>query len=108
MAPSLCWDLKLSNERSFVKVRQEITKPGLKVWKKALSPCGRSQLQFVCSDGAFVVVFCLGKPPRLVRNENSCSPWGFSAPSSEDLAWISNQVDPTRFFMFFHADHTCS
>ena len=27
---------------------------------------------------------------------------------SEDLAWISNEVDRTRFFMIFHADHTCS
>ena len=45
---------------------------------------------------------------RLVRNESSCSPWSFSAPSSEDLAWISNQVDPTGFFMIFHADNTCS
>ena len=50
----------------------------------------------------------LGNLLRLVRNESSCSPWSFSAPSSEDLAWISNQVDPTRFFMIFHADHTCS
>ena len=50
----------------------------------------------------------LGNLLRLVRNESSCNPWSFSAPSSEDLAWISNQVDPTRFFMFFHADHTCS
>ena len=50
----------------------------------------------------------LGKLLPLVRNENLCSPWSFSAPSSEDLAWISNQVDPTRFFMIFHADHTCS
>ena len=38
--------------------------------RKALSPCGRtvslcwrSQLQFVCSDGVFVVVLCLRKPP---------------------------------------------
>ena len=50
----------------------------------------------------------LGNLLRLVRNESSCSPWSFSAPSSEDLAWVSNQVDPTRFFMIFHADHTCS
>ena len=50
----------------------------------------------------------LGNLLRLVQNESSCSPWSFSAPSSEDLAWISNQVDPTRFFMIFHADHTCS
>ena len=50
----------------------------------------------------------LGNLLRLVRNESSCSPWSFSAPSSEDLAWISNQVGPTRFFMIFHADHTCS
>ena len=50
----------------------------------------------------------LGNLLRLLRNESSCSPWSFSAPSSEDLAWISNQVDPTRFFMIFHVDHTCS
>ena len=50
----------------------------------------------------------LGNLLRLVRNESSCSPWSFSAPSSEDLAWISNQGDPTRFFMIFHADHTCN
>ena len=50
----------------------------------------------------------LGNLLRLVWNKSSCSPRSFSAPSSEDLAWISNQVDPTRFFMIFHADHTCS
>ena len=50
----------------------------------------------------------LGNLLRLVRNESSCSPWSFLAPSNEDLAWISNQVDPTRFFKIFHADHTCS
>ena len=50
----------------------------------------------------------LGNLLQLVRNESSCSPWSISAPSSEDFAWISNQVDPTRFFMIFHADHTCS
>ena len=50
----------------------------------------------------------LGNLLRLVRNESSCSPWSFSAPSSEDLAWISNQVDPTRIFMIFHADQTYS
>ena len=31
--------------------------------RKALSPCGRIILQFVCSDGAFGVVFCPGKTP---------------------------------------------
>ena len=50
----------------------------------------------------------LGNLLRLVRNESSCSPWSFSAPSSEDLAWILKQVDPTRFFMIFHPDHSCS
>ena len=35
---------------------------------------------------------------RLVRNEESCFPWSFFAPSSEDLAWNSNEVDATRFF----------
>ena len=32
----LCWDLKLSNEGSFVEIRQETTKLGRKVWKKSL------------------------------------------------------------------------
>ena len=36
MAQSLCWDLMLSNERSFVEIRQETTKQGRKVWKKSL------------------------------------------------------------------------
>ena len=36
MAPSLCWDLKLSNEGSFVEIRQETMKLGRKVWKKTL------------------------------------------------------------------------
>ena len=39
-------------------------------------------------------IYVLGNLLRLVRNESSGSPWSFSAPSSEDLAWISNQVDP--------------
>ena len=36
MAPSLCWDFKLSNEGSFVEIGQEMTKLGGKVWKKSL------------------------------------------------------------------------
>ena len=36
MAPSLCWDFKLSNEGSFVEIGQEMTKLGWKVWKKSL------------------------------------------------------------------------
>ena len=28
MAPSLCWDFKLSNEGSFVEIGQEMTKLG--------------------------------------------------------------------------------
>ena len=36
MAPSLCWDLKLSNEGSFVEIGQEMTRLGWKVWKKSL------------------------------------------------------------------------
>ena len=70
MAPSLCWDFKLSNEGPFVEIGQEMTKLGWKFGRKAFSPCrrsfspcGRSQLQFVCSDGAFIVVLCPGKPP---------------------------------------------
>ena len=35
-APSHCRDLKLSNEGSFVEVRQETTKLGRNVWKKSL------------------------------------------------------------------------
>ena len=69
VALSLCWDLKLSNDGPIVEIRKETTKLGWKVWKKrleslrrTLSPCGRSQLQFVCSGRAFVVVLCPGKP----------------------------------------------
>ena len=36
MAPSHCWDFKLSNEGSFVEIGQEMTKLGWKVWKKSL------------------------------------------------------------------------
>ena len=66
MAMSLCWDFKLSNEAgSFVEIGQEMTNTvRLKsLEEKPGSPCGRSQLQFVCSDGAFVVVLCPEKPP---------------------------------------------
>ena len=116
MAPWVCWDFKPSNEGSFVAIGQEMTKLGWKVWKKSLQSL-RAELQSLRAESIAVCMqwwsfrrrsLSWGNLLRLVRNESSCSPWSFSAPSSEDLAWTSNQVDPTRFFMIFHADHTCS
>ena len=49
MAPSPCWDLKLSNEGSFVEIRQETTKLGRKVWKKSLES-RRADLEFLRAD----------------------------------------------------------
>ena len=49
MALSLCWDLKLSNEGSFVKIRQEPTKLGRKVWKKSLESL-RADLETLRAD----------------------------------------------------------
>ena len=49
----------------------------------------------------------LGHLLQLVRNKKVCFPWSFFAPCSEDLAWISNQEDPTQFFMISHTEHTC-
>ena len=106
-----------------------MTKLGWKVWKKSLQSLRaelqslraelqslRAELQSLRAESIAVCMqrwsfrrrSVLGNLLWLVRNESSCSPWSFSAPSSEDLAWTSNQVDPTRFFMIFHADHTCS
>ena len=98
------------------EIGQEMTKLGWKVWKKSLQSL-RAELQSLRAES---IAVCMQRWSfrrrslswqtsfRLVRNESSYSPWSFSAPSSEDLAWISNQVDPTRFFMIFHADHYCS
>ena len=50
MAPSLCWGVKLSNEGSFVELRQEVTKLGWKVWKKSLESL-RAESIAVCMQG---------------------------------------------------------
>ena len=116
MAPSICWDFKLSNEGFIRQNRPRDDEARLKsLEEKPSVPAGGASVPaggVNCSlyaamelSSSFSV---LGNVLRLVRNENSCSPWSFSTPSSEDLAWISNQVDPTRFFMIFHADYTCS
>ena len=123
MAPSFCWDFKLFQRGFIRRNRPRDDEARLKsLEEKPSVPAGGAS---VPAGGASVPaggVNCslyaamelsssfsvLGNLLRLVRNESSCSPWSFSAPSSEDLAWISNQVDPTRFFMIFHADHTCS
>ena len=44
MAPSFCWDFKLSNEGSFVEIGQAMTKLSWKVWKKSLQSL-RAELQ---------------------------------------------------------------
>ena len=44
MAPALSWDVKLSNDGSFVEIGQEMTKLGGKVWKKSLQSL-RAELQ---------------------------------------------------------------
>ena len=55
MAPSFCWDFKLSNEGSFVEIGQEMTKLGRKVWKKSLQSL-RAELQ---SLGAESIAVCM-------------------------------------------------
>ena len=67
MAPSLCWDFKLSNEGSFVEIGQEMTKLGWKVWKKSLQSL-RAELQSLRAESIAVCmqrwsVLCPGKPP---------------------------------------------
>ena len=53
MALSLCWDFKLSNEGSFVKIGQEMTKLGWKVWKKSLQSL-RAELQSLRAESIAV------------------------------------------------------
>ena len=53
MAPSLCWDFKLSNEGSFVEIGQEMTKLGWKVWKKSLQSL-RAELQSLRAESIAV------------------------------------------------------
>ena len=53
MAPSLCWDFKLSNEGSFVKIGQEMTKLGRKVWKKSFQSL-RAELQSLRAESIAV------------------------------------------------------
>ena len=53
MAPSLCWDFKLSNEGSFVKIGQEMTKLEWKVWKKSLQSL-RAELQSLRAESIAV------------------------------------------------------
>ena len=106
---------RISKRRDFLTCRSSLTGPS-NFLATPSCPVMRTQTIIVkvvyCSLYAATELWSsfsvLGNLLRLVRNESSCSPWSFSAPSSEDLAWISNQVDPTRFFMIFHADHTCS
>ena len=53
MAPSLCWDFKLSNEGLFVEIGQEMTKLGRKVWKKSLQSL-RAELQSLRAESIAV------------------------------------------------------
>ena len=53
MAPSFCWDFKLSNEGSFVEIGQEMTKLGRKVWKKSLQSL-RAELQSLRAESIAV------------------------------------------------------
>ena len=53
MAPSLCWDFKLSNEGSFVEIGQEMTKLGWKVWQKSLQSL-RAELQSLRAESIAV------------------------------------------------------
>ena len=53
MAPSPCWDFKLSNEGSFVEIGQEMTKQGWKVWKKSLQSL-RAELQSLRAESIAV------------------------------------------------------
>ena len=53
MAPSFCWDFKLSNEGSFVEIGQEMTKLGRKVWKNSLQSL-RAELQSLRAESIAV------------------------------------------------------
>ena len=58
--------MRVHSSKSAKRWRSQVEKFGRKSLSpcgRTLSPCGQSQLQFVCSDGAFVVVLCPGKPP---------------------------------------------
>ena len=72
MAPSLCWDFKLSNEGSFVEIGQEMTKPGWKVWKKILQSL-RAELQSLRAES---IAVCMQR-------------WSFRRPS---LSWETSFV----------------
>ena len=116
LAPSLCWDFKLF-QRGFIhrnrprddeaRLKSLEEKPSVPAGGASV-PAGGVNCSLYAATELSSSFSVLGNLLRLVRNESSCSPWSFSAPSSEDLAWISNPVDPTRFFTIFHADHTCS
>ena len=53
MAPSSCWDLKLSIEGSFVEIRQGTTKLGRKVWKKSIESL-RADLESLLAESIAV------------------------------------------------------
>ena len=53
MAPSFCWDSKLSNDGSIVEIGQEMTKLDWKVWKKSLQSL-RAELQSLRAESIAV------------------------------------------------------
>ena len=116
IALSLCWDFQLSNEGSFVEISQEMMKLGWKVSKKSLQSL-RAELQSMREESIAVCMQRWSFRRRSLSWETSFD-WSemkvraFPAvsphPAVRTWPGISNQVDPTRFFMIFHADHTCS
>ena len=71
-------------------------------------PCGRSTLHFVCSDGAFAVVHCPGKPASTGPKWKGVLSLEFLRTQQWGLGLDFKSRRPTRFFIIFNADHTCS
>ena len=116
MAPSHCWDFKLSNEGSFVKIGQEMMKLGWKVWKKSLQSL-RAELQSLRAESIAVCMQRWSFRRRSLSWETSFD-WSEMkvralpgvSPHPAVRTWPGFQIKWTQpdFSWFFKRDHTCS
>ena len=85
MAPSLCWDFKLSNEGSFVKIGLEMTKLGWKVWKKSLQSL-RAELQSLRAES---IAVCMQRWSFRRRSLSWETSFDWSEMKVRALRWVS-------------------
>ena len=85
LAPSLCWDFKLSNEGLFVEIGQEMTKLGWKVRKKSLQSL-RAELQSLRAES---IAVCMQRWSFRRRSLSWETSFDWSEMKVRALPWVS-------------------